>query len=66
MSKNSRYDFPGNPKAHKEHGVEVQRGPIVANQKTMQTKTHKEFAREEVKMMDGRRDGQMLKLHKPK
>ena len=63
----SRYDMPkGNPKAHKEHGVEVQKGPIVAHQPTMQTKTHREFAAEEVKMMDERRDGQFLKMHKPK
>jgi len=58
--------MPGNPKAHKEHGVEVQKGPIVAHQPTMQTKTHREFAREEVDMMNDRRDGQFLKMHKPK
>jgi hypothetical protein len=66
MSKSSKYEMPGNPKAHKEHGVEVQKGPIIANQLTMQTKTHRQFAAEEVEMMNGRRDGQMLKLHKPK
>jgi hypothetical protein len=58
--------MPGNPKASKAHGVEVQKGAIMPNQKTMQTKTHKEFAAEEVKMMNARRDGQMLKGNTPK
>lgn len=66
MAKGSRYEMPGNPKAHKENSVEVQKGPIEANQLTMQTKTHRQFAKEEVDMMDERRDGQMLKMHKPK
>jgi hypothetical protein len=66
MAKGSRYEMPGNPKAHKEHDIEVQRGPIIDNQLTMQTKTHRQFAAEEVEMMDGRRDGQMLKMHKPR
>lgn len=62
----SRYEMPGNPKASKAHGVEVQKGQIMPNQKTMQTKTHREFASEEVQMMADRRDGQMLKGHIPK
>jgi hypothetical protein len=66
MAKSSRYEMAGNPKAHKEHGVEVQKGPIEANQLTMQTKTHREFAKEESEMMNERRDGQMLRMYKPK
>ncbi len=66
MAKSSRYEMPRNPKAHKEHEVEVQKGPIVAHQPTMQTKTHRDFAKEEIEMMRERRDGQMLKMHKPK
>lgn len=62
----SRYEMPGNPKAHKENNIEVQRGPMFAHQPTMQTKTHRDFSAEEVEMMDQRRDGQMLKMHKPK
>ncbi len=66
MAKNSRYDFPGNPKAHKENMVEVQKGPIKAHQPTMQTKSHQDFAYEERVMMDERYDGMCLKMHKPK
>ena len=59
----SRYEMPKN---HKIHGVEVQKGLIDAGQKTMKTKTHREKVSEEVEKMDARRDGQMLKMHKPK
>lgn len=66
MAKGSRYEMPGNPKASKANHVEVQRGPIVAHQPTMQTKSHQDFAYEEREMMDGRYDGMCLKMHTPK
>jgi hypothetical protein len=67
MAKSSRYEMPaGTPKAHKEHDVEVQRGPMMAHVPTMQTKSHRDFADEERDMMASRRDGQVLKMHKPK
>jgi hypothetical protein len=66
MAKASRYEISGNPKAHKENSVEVQKGPIDAHQPTMQTKTHRQFCGEEIEMMNERYDGQCLKMHKPK
>jgi hypothetical protein len=49
-----------------KYKVEVQKGPIVADQKTMKTKLRAEINREDHENDKKRLDGQTLKLHTPK
>ena len=46
--------------------VQIQRGAIVADQKTMKTKLRAEINREDHENDKKRLDGQTLKLHTPK
>jgi hypothetical protein len=46
--------------------IEVQKGPIVADVKTMKTMTRPEVTREAAENVNKRIDGQTLKLHTPK
>lgn len=46
--------------------IEKQKGPIVADQKTMKTMTRAEINREDAANNKLRIDGQTLKLHTPK
>jgi hypothetical protein len=48
------------------HKIEVQKGSIVAEQKTMKTMTRAEINREDAENARKRVDGQTLKLHTPK
>lgn len=53
-------------KAHKENKIEVQRGPIVAHQRTMKSMTRPEIDAEDAARHAVGRSGMNLKLHKPK
>tara|TARA_R110000868_G_scaffold250234_3_gene506714 strand:+ start:479 stop:631 length:153 start_codon:yes stop_codon:yes gene_type:complete len=46
--------------------IEVQKGPIVADQKTMKTMNRAEISRQVAQEAKMRVDGQTLKLHTPK
>jgi hypothetical protein len=46
--------------------IEVQKGPIVAGQKTMITSLRKEIDRQDHENDKKRLDGQTLKMHTPK
>ncbi len=46
--------------------IEVQKGPIVADQKTMKTMNRAEINRQDAQEAKMRVDGQTLKLHTPK
>jgi len=50
----------------KANKVEVQRGPIVADQRTMKHSTRPEIDRQDASDRAGRWDGMTLKLHMPK
>lgn len=50
----------------KANKVQVNKGPIVANQETLKTITPEKRARDDNQMCKDRYDGQTLKFHTPK
>ena len=50
----------------KESSVQVQKGEIKPDMKTMKTMTHNERLSERSQELRDQRDGMTLKLHKPK
>ena len=62
MAKNSRGRDNARP-----GGVEIQKGPINLDEQFMSGfRREPEMTREDIKNMEGRRDGQILTLHTPK